>query len=72
MYAYLRLERCAQGFFIVPFWEEDGPAVAQSEQMQFRRSPLDEDAPHALRVLGLNLMVEPTRLLAEGRKVLAG
>ena len=61
MYAYLRLQSAAPKAFIVPFWEEGGPAVAQSEQMQFRRSPLDDDAPHALRVLGLNLMVEPTR-----------
>jgi 5-methylcytosine-specific restriction endonuclease McrBC regulatory subunit McrC len=71
MYAYMRLEHCAQAFFMVPFWQEGGPAVSVSEPLQFRRSPLDGEAPHALRVLGLNLMVEPTRILAEGSAELA-
>ena len=71
MYTYMRLEDCGAGFIILPFWHDDAPAVSVSTPYLFRRSPLDGDTKHGLRILGLNLMAEPVDILREGCAVLS-
>ncbi len=65
VYAYLRLEQCPEAFFMVPFWETEGPHTAVREGLQFRRSPVDGDGSHRVHVLGLNLMRSPAEVLTK-------
>ena len=72
MFSYLRLERCPLGFFMIPFWDASREKVARCDELRFRRSPLDGEAPHTVRVVALNLMQPPAEVLAEAAAVVRG
>ena len=74
MYAYLRLEQCPRGFFMVPFWDAraEAKSVAVRSELRFRRSPLDGDADCSVHVIALNLMHSPKLVMDQATTLLQG
>ncbi len=72
LYAYMRLTQAPFGFFVVPCWAAGGPAAAWAGPAQsFVKTPMDGEASHRIRVLLVNLMLEPAKALEIGAGLLA-
>ena len=50
----MRIKGASRGFFVVPFWNADGPLSQWLDGFQFTVSPSDGNV--RLAVLGLNLL----------------
>lgn len=80
LYVYMRWAQAPLGFFVVPYWQEDGEAAAiypsNEKPLRFNKSPLDglkgrNDNDHAIIVLGLNMMKRPSEAKKQGAELLS-
>lgn len=54
LYVYMRITEAMRGFFLVPFWNAEGPSTVLRDDFDFVDSPCDGNV--RLAVLGLNLL----------------
>lgn len=68
LYVYMRLTQASAGFFVVPFWNADGPVCNLVEPFEFDVSPCDGAVRVA--ILALNLLRPLTEVRREAGELL--
>lgn len=66
LYVYMRMKMAASGFFLLPFWNANGPCVESLFDFQFSRDPVDGRSRVA--VFALNLLKPLTIVKQEAAK----
>jgi 5-methylcytosine-specific restriction enzyme subunit McrC len=66
LYVYMRMKKASSGFFIVPFWNVDGPPCDWIESFRFIDRP--DNITERIAVLALNLLKPPVIVKYEAAK----